>query len=133
MLDGTSSKADLTAPIDGSSTNSSGSSTDADESSGTVTGEAAQRRYLGINELPVVEADGRCGMQVVRVYVGSAAERAGLQPGDVIHSANGYATQGFGNLTWVIDNSATDNKLELSVCSTHATAKRYLMTAQLLT
>ena len=32
----------------------------------------------------------------------SPAEQAGLQPGDVILSANGYLTQQSGNLAWII-------------------------------
>jgi S1-C subfamily serine protease len=55
------------------------------------------------------------GMQVMRVYLGSAAERAGLQVGDVIHSANGYATEEHGNLTWIISNLPANGILQMSV------------------
>jgi S1-C subfamily serine protease len=60
--------------------------------------------------------DGRLrGMQVTRVYPGSAAERAGLQVGDFIRSANGYATQVHGNLTWIISNLPANGVLQMSV------------------
>ena len=69
---------------------------------------------LGIDEEPVVDAIGQ-GMRVDRVYSGSPAERAGLQVGDVIHSANGYLTQIHGNLTWIINTHAPNGVLNLSV------------------
>ena len=56
---------------------------------------------LGIEEVAINDG-GVIGMQVTQVYSGSTAERAGLQAGDVIHSANGYLTQQHGNLTWII-------------------------------
>ncbi len=55
------------------------------------------------------------GMKVARVYPRPAAERAGLQVGDVIHQANGYLTQVHGNLTWIINHHTSDGKLNLSV------------------
>src|SRR5208283_1209551 len=64
-----------------------------------------QGAMLGIDEQAVVDALGQ-GMRVDRVYSGSPAERAGLQVGDVIHSANGYLTQIHGNLTWIINTQA---------------------------
>ena len=54
-------------------------------------------------------------MRVDRVYARSPAERAGLEVGDVIHSANGYLTQIHGNLTWIINHAAPDGVLKLSV------------------
>jgi hypothetical protein len=129
-LDGSSTTADSSSTtLDGSVTTPGDSSIAADGSSGTIAGQSAQRRFLGIDEQPVVEADGRRGMQVVRIYAGSAAERAGLQSGDVIHSANGYATQEFGNVTWVIDRTAAGQALQLSVRSARD-GQEYLVTAQ---
>jgi S1-C subfamily serine protease len=75
-----------------------------------------QGPYLGIDETPVVDGGVR-GMQVLRIYPGSAAERAGLQAGDVIHSANGYAIQEHGNLTWVISNLPPNGVLQMNVRS----------------
>ncbi|MBV8312156.1 MAG: PDZ domain-containing protein [Planctomycetaceae bacterium] len=73
-----------------------------------------QGALLGIDEEPVVDRIGQ-GMRVARVYSGSPAERAGLQVGDVIHSANGYLTQIHGNLTWIINTQAPNGVLNLSV------------------
>jgi membrane-associated protease RseP (regulator of RpoE activity) len=80
-----------------------------------MAGPAPQRRLLGIDEEPVVLADGVKAMKVGKVYPGSAAEKAGLQAGDVIRSVNGYLTEQRGNLAWVIANAATNNELKLTV------------------
>ncbi len=76
----------------------------------------AQGRYLGIDEQSVVDA-GVQGMQVLRVYAGSAAEQAGLQAGDVIYSANGYLTQQHGNLAWIISTVPPNGVLQMNVRS----------------
>ena len=73
-----------------------------------------QGTYLGIDEEAVVDPEGQ-GMKVEKVYPGSAAERAGLQVGDVIHSANGFLTQVHGNLTWIINTQAPNGVLNLNV------------------
>ena len=73
-----------------------------------------QGRYLGIDEQSVSDAGG-IGMQVVRVYPGSAAEQAGLQVGDVIYSANGYLTQQHGNLAWIIATVPSNGALQMNV------------------
>ena len=54
-------------------------------------------------------------MKVLRVYSGSPAEQAGLQPGDVILSANDYLTQQHGNLTWIIGNVPANGELRMTV------------------
>jgi len=54
-------------------------------------------------------------MKVMGVYPGSAAERAGLQPGDVIQSANGYVTQQQGNLAWIISTVPPNGVLQMNV------------------
>jgi hypothetical protein len=74
---------------------------------------APQRRVLGIDEEPVVLADGRKGMKITKVYAGTAAEQAGLQVGDVLRSVNGYLTEQRGNLAWIIANAAPDNTLKM--------------------
>jgi hypothetical protein len=74
----------------------------------------SQGRYLGIDEVPVVDG-GATGMQVRRVYPGSPAEQAGLQVGDVIFSANGYLTQDPGNLPWIIANTPANGVLQMNV------------------
>ncbi len=72
-----------------------------------------QGRILGIDEEPVT--DGSKGMRVTNVYPGTAAEKAGLQPGDVIRSVNGYLTEQRGNLAWIIANATPSNQLNLNV------------------
>jgi hypothetical protein len=74
----------------------------------------AQGRYLGIDEVAVVDSGGQ-GMRVMRVYPGTPAEKAGLQVGDVILSANGYLTQQHGHLAWIIANAGPDGVLQLNV------------------
>jgi len=76
---------------------------------------AARRRLLGIDEEPVVIGDGVKAMKVGKVYPGTAAEKAGLQAGDVIRSVNGYLTEQRGNLAWIIANTTPNNELKLNV------------------
>lgn len=75
----------------------------------------SQRRLLGIDEEPVVISGGVKAMKVGKVWPGTAAERAGLQAGDVIRSVNGYLTEERGNLAWVIANAAPDNQLKINL------------------
>jgi hypothetical protein len=72
---------------------------------------------LGIDAGPSVDAGGVRGLKVARVYPGGAGEKAGLRDGDVIRSANGYVTEGPGNLAWIIANAAPDKVLRMSVRS----------------
>ncbi len=74
----------------------------------------SQGRYLGIDEQVVTDAGGP-GMKIVRVYPGSPAEQAGLQPGDVIQSANGYLTQQSGNIAWIIATVPGNGVLQMNV------------------
>jgi len=76
-----------------------------------------QKRLLGIDEDPVVVTGGVKAMKVGKVYPATAAEQAGLQPGDVIRSVNGYLTEQRGNLAWIIANAAPNNELKLTVQS----------------
>jgi membrane-associated protease RseP (regulator of RpoE activity) len=99
--DGTSSSGDA------SSSNGGGSYDD------PVT--PAQGRFLGVNQQAVIDPEGRRGIQIVNVSPGSAAERAGLEPGDVILSANGYATTEVTHLPWIISNAMVDDALRLNV------------------
>ena len=91
------------------------SSTYVAPAAGTTNPVAYQGRYLGIDEEPVVDASGRKGMKVARVYPGTPAERAGLEPGDVIYSINGFLIERRGNLAWIIANSAANNVLKMDV------------------
>jgi hypothetical protein len=76
---------------------------------------SSQKRLLGIDEEPVVIAGGVKAMKVGKVYPGTAAEKAGLQAGDVIRSVNGYLTEQRGNLAWVIANATPKNELKLNI------------------
>jgi hypothetical protein len=81
---------------------------------GTSNG-VASGHYLGIDEEPMVDTGGVRGMKIAKVYPGTAAEKAGLQVGDVLHSVNGYLTQQRGNLAWIIASAAPDNVLKMNV------------------
>jgi hypothetical protein len=73
------------------------------------------RRILGIDEEPVVLADGRKAMKITNVYSNTGAQTAGLQVGDVLISANGYLTEQRGNLAWIIANATPGSELKLVV------------------
>ncbi len=83
----------------------------------TATPAVGQRRYLGIDETPVVDTDGTRGMKVSTVYSGTPADKSGLHVGDVIHSVNGYLTENPGNLAWIIANVTPNNVLQMNVHS----------------
>ena len=74
----------------------------------------SQGRFLGIDEQAMADSAGP-GMKVMRVYPGSPADQAGLQPGDVIQSANGYLTQQHGNLAWIISTVPPNGVLQMNV------------------
>ena len=108
----------------------SGSSAGVTAPSPSATANADRVRDLGIDEEPVVDVDGVRGMKVSRVYPGTAAEKAGLKPGDVIRSINGYRTEQPGNLAWIIVNAAPGKVLKINV-RTAADGKEQTITAQL--
>jgi S1-C subfamily serine protease len=89
-----------------------------------------QGRYLGIEPEPVVDADGVQGLKVADVFPGSAAEKAGLHAGDVIHSINGYLTAKRDDLAWIMANAASDGVVKMSV-RTASDGKVHTITAQL--
>jgi membrane-associated protease RseP (regulator of RpoE activity) len=70
---------------------------------------------LGIDEEPIVDADGVRGIKVTSVVPGSPAGRAGLRPGDVIRSANGYLTTKRGNLAWIIAVATPNHIVKMTV------------------
>ena len=63
---------------------------------------------------------------------GSAAEQAGLQAGDVIHSANGYVTQEHGNLAWIISTVPSNGVLQMNVRKVRDGATRVVAAAPAL-
>ena len=77
----------------------------------------APGRYLGIDEEPTVDPDGVRGIEVTRVLPDSAAEKAGLHPGDVIRSINGYLTTERGNLAWIMTVATPNHVLKMTVRS----------------
>ena len=89
-----------------------------------------QRRYLGIDEEPMVGSDGSKAMKISNVYPGTAAEKAGLKVGDVLRSVNGYLTEQRGNLAWIIANATPNNELKLNV-QTAKDGKTYQIVATL--
>ena len=91
---------------------------------------AARMSDLGIDEEPVVDAAGARGMKVARVHPGTAAAKAGIQPGDVLHSINGYLTQQHGNLAWIIANAAPSHRLEIHLRSVRD-GREHTITAQI--
>lgn len=88
------------------------------------------RRLLGIDEDPIVLADGAKAMKVGKVFPGTAAEKAGLQVGDVIRSVNGYLTEQRGNLAWIIANATPNNDLKITV-QTARDGQTHVITATL--
>jgi PDZ domain len=90
----------------------------------------AQGRYLGIDEEPVADPNGKRGMKVTNVYPGTPAQRAGLKVGDVLYSINGYLTEQRGNLAWIIANASPTNQLQMTV-KTASDGQTHPITAQL--
>ncbi|MEG2037197.1 MAG: trypsin-like peptidase domain-containing protein, partial [Ruthenibacterium sp.] len=85
---------------------------------GYVTGRPA----LGINVLAINDAQTaaqynvtRPGVYVMTVNKGSAAEKAGLQAGDLIMSANGEAVTVSANITKVLDACAVGDTVEMQI------------------
>jgi hypothetical protein len=85
---------------------------------------------LGIEEEPVVDANGARGIKISRVYAGGVAEKAGLHTGDVIYSTNTYTTQARGNLAWIINHAAPTKVLTMRVRAAND-GKEHTITAQL--
>jgi hypothetical protein len=82
---------------------------------GEVLDERAASRTLGVDVEPFTDPGGKRALKVTRVYPGSPAQRGGLSDGDVIRSANGYATELPANLAWIIANAAPGRVLTMSV------------------
>jgi hypothetical protein len=80
-----------------------------------ATGRKPSSRDFGIEEELVVDSGGVLGVKVIQVYPESAAEKAGLQRGDIILSANGYLTERPGALGWIMANAVRENVLTMNV------------------
>ena len=67
-----------------------------------------------------------------KVFPESAAAKAGLHEGDVIHSINGYLTTEHGNLAWIIAVATPNNVLRMNV-RTQSDGKIHAILAELPT
>jgi hypothetical protein len=72
-------------------------------------------REFGIDEEPVVEANGARGMKVTAVHPGTLAQAGGMKPGDIIRSLNHYLTLAPGDLGWIIANATPKSELTFYV------------------
>jgi membrane-associated protease RseP (regulator of RpoE activity) len=84
---------------------------------GATTGSDAAAQLLGVDVVPVVDPGGVRGTKITRIDPNSAAEKAGLHTGDVIHSVNGYVTADAATLGWVIVNAGVDKVQTMTVRS----------------
>lgn len=55
------------------------------------------------------------GLKISKVYLRSAAERAGLRAGDMILSINGYLTAKPSDLAWIIADASSSKSLSMRV------------------
>lgn len=76
---------------------------------------AARRPQLGLDADPVLDAAGVRGLRIANVYPGTAAARAGLQPGDVIRSIDGRRTEQPDHVIAILNGSAPGKTLTLTV------------------
>ncbi len=74
---------------------------------------APRARDLGIDLEPIVDNAGARRLRITLVHPGTAAETAGLRPGDIILSINGYRLEQRGNLEWIIAHAAPDGVLAI--------------------
>jgi membrane-associated protease RseP (regulator of RpoE activity) len=62
-------------------------------------------RLIGLYTQPVRLTDGRVAIQIYAVVPGAPGAVAGLEPGDIIVTANGYLMQSHDNLRWIVSGS----------------------------
>ena len=75
----------------------------------------AQDANLGFATMPVGEVNGPRGLRVTSLVPETVAANAGLRPGDIIVSANGYRTEQAGNLAWIMAHAMGDHTLTMNV------------------
>jgi PDZ domain len=74
-------------------------------------------RSFGMSLEIAVDASSARGLKITRLQPGGVAEKAGLEVGDVIRSANGYLTEQPGNLTWIMINATPETIVTFNVLS----------------
>ena len=89
----------------GSSSEASPPSASGSPAPGEVDSVQAKIPDCGFDEESTRDADGVRGIKVSRVHPGTAAEKAGLEAGDVIRSVNGFQTKERGNLAWIVSEA----------------------------
>jgi PDZ domain len=97
---------------------------------GASSGSSIRGGLLGTEEESMSSADGTRGLKISKVYVRSAAERAGLRAGDVILSINGYLTTKPSDLAWIIADASSNKSLTMNV-RTASNGEVRSLTAQL--
>jgi len=97
--------------------------------SATVTNITTARAF-GIDEEPVVDIDGAQAIRVSQVYPGTLAQKAALQPGDVIRSINQYVPTQPDDLGWIIANATPGSDLTMYVRK-RSDGKEHLVTVKL--
>jgi hypothetical protein len=75
----------------------------------------APGQALGIDAAPVTDDAGTPGMKIAKVYPGSPADKAGLHPGDVLHSMNGYVTTKPSHIPWIIAHATTEGAVTMKL------------------
>lgn len=78
---------------------------------------AAGRGYLGVwfADLPATENAVRNGVVVNKVFAGSAAQRAGLKPGDIVTKIDGVSVRDPKTAVSLVSESAAGERVSLTV------------------
>ena len=87
---------------------------------------AAERGYLGVwfGVLSAGEKSGQGGVTVNKVFPGSAAERAGLKPGQIVLKIGGVAVRDPKTAVSLVSENAAGEKVWLTVIDPADSAKR---------
>ncbi len=96
----------------------------------TATTNITTARDFGIDEEPVIDANGVRAIKVSAVYPESLAQKARLQPGDVIRSINHYVPTQPGDLGLIIANTTHGSDLIMYILKL-SDGKEHAVTVQL--
>lgn len=83
-----------------------------------------RRGVLGVTIRTAASSDGPAGALVTAIASGSAAESAGMQPGDVVTSANGEEVKEAADLTRIIGLLEPDETVRLDIVRNNHTITR---------